>query len=139
MNRQALDFYGTMPEELKAYLRYNGWHFNKKLCEYAVRGMKKKETNGKKSSVEFISKEKVDEMLNRHGVILEENVGYDYVYAANMIKADFYGRSIADDMHMALMIKDIVDDVDQADGFIMHRWYADMIRKGTPVDWEEML
>lgn len=140
MNRQALDFYGVMPPEMRGYLRYNGWHFNKKMNEFAVSLLKKMnpETN-RMESIEPMDKDAVDELLKNQGIQLENSVGYDYVYVANMVKADFFMSSIEDERHHALMIKDIIDDADQADGFIMHRWYADTIRKGMPIDWEEML
>lgn len=30
-----LDAYDMKPEGMIAYLRYNGWHFNKKMCDWA--------------------------------------------------------------------------------------------------------
>ena len=140
MNRQALDFYGEMPKEMKNYLRHNGWHFNKKSCEYAVSMMRKANpASGKTEAVEKMTKDQVEEMLQRNNVKLENLVGYDHVYVAHMVKADFWRSSVEDERHMALMVKDIVDDADQADGFIMHRWYADMIRAGMPVEWEDIV
>jgi hypothetical protein len=41
---------------------------------------------------------------------------YDSVYVANMCKADFLGSSIVDDVHMALYVKDVIDDPDATDG-----------------------
>lgn len=139
-NRQALDFYGDMPEDMRRYLRYNGFHFNKKLCEMAVSQMRKKNpATGRPEPIEPIKKEEVDEMLKRYGITLENAAGYDHVYVANMIKADFYGTSISDETHHAIMVKDFIDDEDQADGYLMHRWYADQIRSGMPVEWSEAL
>lgn len=140
MNRQALDFYGEFTDEMKKYLRHYGWHFNKKANDYAVSLMKKKNpSTGQKEKIEPLSKDAVDELLKRNGVKLENNVGYDYVYVANMVKADRWKSSVEDEMHHALSIKDEIDDDDQADGFIMSRWYSDMIRKGIPVMWEDLL
>ena len=64
---------------------------------------------------------------------------YDSTYIANMCKADYLGSSIVDDVHMALFIKDAIDDPDAADGTIFNRWYADMCYNGIAVDWAEML
>ena len=86
-----------------------------------------------------ISKEKVDTILSNYNIKLKNNQLYDYVYVANMCKADFYGSSIEDDKHFALYIKDVIDDVDGYDGLVFNRWYADMCRKGIAIDWEEML
>lgn len=140
MNRIALDFYGEMPQEMKAYMRQNGWHFNKKMCDYAVSGMRRKnQSTGRMEPTEKMEKDAVEDLLKRTGITLENAVGYDHVYVANMIKADFWRTSVEDDTHLALMVKDVIDDADQADGFIMHRWYADMIRKGMPIEWGDML
>ena len=69
----------------------------------------------------------------------EKNVGCDYVFVANMCKADYYGSSITDEKHFALYIKDIIDDEDAGDGTTMRRWYATMVANGTMVDWEEFI
>ena len=69
---------------------------------------------GKKERIEPISKEKVDELLARYGIKLENNVLYDYVYWANQCKADTFKSSVPDEAHMALYIKDMVDDPDAA-------------------------
>jgi hypothetical protein len=56
-----------------------------------------------------------------------------------MCKADFYGSSIVDDAHLVKYVKDVIDDEDGYDGIVFNRWYADMCKKGIPIDWEEML
>lgn len=48
-------------------------------------------------------------MLAKYGVTLENNVDYDYVYVANMGKADLLKSSITDEQHLALYVKDVVD------------------------------
>lgn len=70
---------------------------------------------------------------------LENNVGYDHVYVANMVKADFYKSSIEDEAHMALFVKDMVDDTDQKDGFIFNRFYADCNHNGIGIPWDDIL
>ena len=113
---------------------HNGWHFNKSLCNFAVSLMTK---HGKK--LEPISKETVDKLLEQNKIQLDNNVGYDYVFVANMCKADYYGSSITDDKHVALYIKDTIDDEDAADGTTMRRWYATMVANGVIVDWDDSL
>ena len=56
-----------------------------------------------------------------------------------MCKADFLGSSIVDEQHMALYIKDVIDDVDAPDGLVFNRFYADCCYKGIAIDWEDML
>lgn len=105
----------------------------------AVSMMKKKGTSGKMEKIEPYSKEQVDELLKKNGVELENAIGYDHVYVANMVKADRWKSSVEDERHLALAIKDEIDDPDQADGFIMRRWYSDMVGAGIPVMWDDIL
>ena len=82
--RIPLDVYDMKPEGMIAYLRYNGWHFNKKCCEWAVAQMRKYNPVTKKDEmVEYMDKEKVESLLSKQGVTLENNVGYDHVYVAD--------------------------------------------------------
>lgn len=138
--RLPLDIYDMKPEGMIAYLRYNGWHFNKKACEWAVKQMWKYNSVTKRDErIEYIDKEKVEEMLSKHNVTLENNAGYDHVYVANMARADYYKSSIEDEAHLSLFIKDMVDDSDQKDGFIFNRFYADMTDNGIGIPWDEIL
>jgi hypothetical protein len=89
--------------------------------------------------LESLSKEYVDKMLSINGVKLAKNVGNDYVFVANMGKADYYGSSITDEKHLALYIKDTIDDEDAGDGTTMRRWYATMVANGEMIDWEEFI
>lgn len=79
------------------------------------------------------TKETVESLLKTNNIRLDNNVGYDAVYVANMAKADFYGSSIADDAHLAKFIKDYLDDPDGYDGIVFTRFYADCIGSGTPI------
>ena len=91
--------------------------------------------NGKK--LEPLTKEYVDKILQSNNISLVNNIGHDYLYVANMCKADYYGSSINDEKHFALFIKDTIDDEDAGDGTTMRRWYATMVANGIMVDWEE--
>jgi len=119
---------------MRRYLQNYGWHFNKALCDYATSLMKKE---GNKLAT--VSKEFVDNTLKQYNIELKNNVGYDYIFVANMCKADYYGSSIEDEKHFALYIKDTIDDEDASDGTTMRRWYATMIANGVLVDWEEYI
>ena len=59
--RQSLNAYDYQPEEMRAYLRYNGWHFNKKMCEWAVKQMRK---NGK--PIRMMSKDDIEDILKKN-------------------------------------------------------------------------
>lgn len=138
MTNTDLTQYDIKPEGMINYLRYNGPHFNKKLLDFAVSKMTKKVGNAEQKIIPVV-KEKVDTMLKQYGIELKNNQLYDYLYVANMCKADFLGSSIADERHMALYVKDVIDDDDAYDGIVFNRWYADMCRKGIAVNWEEMI
>ena len=129
--RLPLDMYDGIPAEMRKYLRFHGWHFNKKACDFAVSLMRKKNAStGKTEKIEPFTKDQVDSMLAKYGVTLENNVDYDYVYVANMGKADLLKSSITDEQHLALYVKDVVDDVDAGDGEIMREWDAKMTSRG---------
>ena len=117
------------------YLAENGWHFNKKACEYAVQYLKDRN----KKPIKPYSKEEVDELLKRQNVSLENNKGWDYVYVANMAKSDVDGSPLSDDRSIAAYIKIVIDDADAADGEVMACWYVKMLRRHIPIDWEMFL
>lgn len=121
--------YQTPAKEM--YLAEMGWHFNKKACDYAVQFLKGKD----KKPIKPIGKEDVDEMLKKYGVVLEKNKGWDYVYTANMAKSDMDGSSLSDEKHLAMYVKDVIDDPDAADGEVMACWYVKMLRRRIPIDW----
>lgn len=131
---RSLDDYDDRPREMINYLQYNGWHFNKKMCDFAIKNMYKK---GKK--LEVLNKDYVDQLLNKFNITLNNNKLWDYVYVANMAKADFLGSSLVTDQQLASYIKDYIDDEDAYDGMPFSRFYIDTVKKGIPIDWEEML
>lgn len=140
--RTPLDMYDVemMPPEMKAYLRNYGYSFSKKACEFAVSFMKKKVRNSDRAeSIEPYSKEKVEEMLTRYGVKLENNIGYNFVYIANMSQADYLGESIEDEHHLSKHVKAIIDDVDDNPENIFRLWIAKMDGNGIPIPWEDIL
>ena len=135
-----LQEYDIIPREMRTYLRNNGRHFNKKACELAVKNMRKyNDTTRRLERIEPLDKNAVDELLKNNGITLDDARGYDYVYVANMCKADFYGTAVEDERHMALYIKCVIDDADAVGGMIFNRWLADCDTKGISIEWEELL
>lgn len=132
--KQPLDIYDMKPKAMVKYLSNYGWHFNKKACDMAVKGMKKNKTK-----IDAWSKEQVDDMLSRFGINLKNNAGYDYVYVANMCKAYYYKSGVPDEQHVAMYIRDVIDDEDDADGNIMRTWVAKMTGNGELIEWEDLL
>ena len=123
---------------MEEYLSNYGWHFSKKMCDWAVKRMYRKE-GGRKIPIEPISKELLDDIVRRHGTSLTNARGYDAVYVANMCKADFYGRAVRDEASLVQYVIDTINDPDGYDGMVFTRFYADCIGSGTPINWEDML
>lgn len=141
-DKQPLDLYEMdfMPIEMKAYLRNYGFSFSKKACDYAVSLMKKENPSTKKEEkIEPWSKEQVDEMLKKFNITLENNVGYNATYVANMLKADMFKSSIVDEQRLALGVKDIIDDYDASPRLVFKKWITHMDDSGTPIEWSELI
>lgn len=129
-----------MPIAMRAYLRNYGYSFSKKACDFAVSIMEKKnKATDKSEKIEPYSKEKAEELLAKHGVKLENNTGYNFVYIINMCLADFYKESIEDELHLAKHIKCIIDDIDNNPDNIFRMWIAKMDGNGIPIPWEDII
>ena len=75
MKRESLDMYDDRPREMTAYLRNYGWHFNKKLCEFAISKMKRlNPSTGKKERIEPLTRDIVDEILSKYNIKLNNNI-----------------------------------------------------------------
>ena len=130
--------YDEIPEGMMIYINNYGCHFNKKLCDEAISRMYYI-TNGKKEYIKPYTKEEVEEMLKAYDVKLKNNKLYDAVYVANMCKADFLGKSVPTEEHLAKYIKDLLDDADAKEGFVFNRFYADCVFMNNPIEWEDMI
>lgn len=140
MKKESLDTYDVLPKDMIDYLANYGRHFNKKLVEFAVSHMTKFDEDSQTSKpVKLMSKVEVDTLLSSYDIKLKHNQLYDYIYVAHMCKADFLYSSVPDEAHMALYIKDVIDDDDACDGMVFNRWYADTRRKGIAIEWSDML
>ena len=137
--RRLTDFDPEYPEAMQIYMRYNGPHFNRKLCEFAVSKMTKRGPRNEEVPINPYSREQVENILQSYSITLKNNQLYDFVYVANMCKADFLNSSVIDEQHLAMYIKDVIDDVDAPDGLVFNRWYADISYMGIPIDWEDIL
>lgn len=135
----SLDMWEDMPRDMKKYLKNYGYHFNKKMCEFAVSKMYKQDKNGgKKEKIQMVEKDKVHELLKKYNITLENDEMYDSTYLYSMAMADYMGTAF-DEATTAKWIKATIDDVDKPSGFIFNRWYADMCFAGIPIDWEEFI
>lgn len=130
-----LDLYDVRPAGLDAFLSNYGWHFSKAMCDWAVSRMR--DRNG--ARIQPYDKDKVDSILKANGIVLDNDVAYDATYVMNMARADYFGSSINDEMHLAKFVKDYLDDRDGYEGIAFSRFYADCVASGTPVLWERMM
>jgi hypothetical protein len=73
MKRDSLDIYDVRPEAMTNYLRYNGMHFSKNMCDFAVSKMYKRASNGSKQYITPITKQELDDLLKRLKIKLENN------------------------------------------------------------------
>ena len=133
--KQRLDTYDTMPKAMRAYLSNYGWHFNKKLCEWAISMMRDRN----KAKLPLVEKEKVESMLKQHGVEIPTEKLYDAMYVLHMAKADYMGSAIVDELHLAKFVGDYINDPDGYDGIALTRFYADCMGKGIGIEWEDVL
>lgn len=133
-----LDSYTKYPSGMEEYLSYYGWHFSKKMCEWAVSKMYR--TEGlRKLKIDPITKERLEELMKKYGVSSANAKGYDAVYVANMCKADYFGKSVKDEASLIQFVSDTINDPDGYEGMVFTRFYADCIGSGTPIDWEDMI
>lgn len=130
-----LDYYDILPEGMDAYLSHYGWHFSKKMCEWAVSKMR--DRGGK--PVVMKTKEQVERILSTFGVQLENDKGYDKVFVMHMGISDYLGGSIPDEAHLARYVKEVLDDRDGYEGIAFSRFFADCNGKGVPILWEDMI
>lgn len=138
--RMNLLMFDGIPEEAHSYLGNYGFHFNRKACEFAVSMMSKRDlSTGKSVPIEMVSKDEVEAMLTKHNVKLENDCMYDSTYVANMLMSDMYKSSIPDEQHLVLGIKDLIDDIDQRDGYLFVRWYSNVLFNGNPIDWSTLI
>lgn len=133
-----LDDRQKFPSGMEDYLSSYGWHFSKRMVEWATSKMYK--TRGEsRQYIEPIDKKQFDEMLKVYNIELECPHYYDCLYVANMAKADFLGSSIPNEQLMLQYVKDYTEDPDGYEGLPFTRFYADCIGSGTAIPWEDVL
>lgn len=134
---ERLDYYDITPKGMDAYLSAHGHHFSKPMLEWAV-GMMKDRKGGK---VALPDKKQLDQILVSYGVKVDRGEGfYDPLYVWCMAKADYFGSSLADDMHMARFVKDFIDDPDNDSGTkAFDHFYIDCVANGIDIPWEDVI
>ena len=117
------------------YTEQYGFHFSKKLYEWAV-SMMTARSGGK---VQPLTKEQVAEKLRVNGMALTNDKGHDDAYVWAMATADYMGSSITDENHLAKYVKDFLDDPDGTKTKAFDHFVVDCRSKGEPIFWDEMM
>ena len=112
-----------------------GMHFNKKLYEWAVSMM----TDRNGNNMQPRTKDQIIENLRAYGVTLDNVKGHDAAYVYQMARADYYGSSITDEAHLALYVKDYLQDPDGSDTKAFDHFVVDCRAKGEPIFWDSMM
>lgn len=134
MNR--LDYYDILPKGMDAYLASHGRHFSKPMLDWAVGMMRGR--NGNRISVP--DKKLFDERMSIHGVSLDNASGfYDGVYVWCMATSDYLDSSIPDEKHLALYVKDYIDDVDGSPTRAFDEFYINCVAKGIDIPWGDVI
>ena len=91
--------------------------------------------------IEPFTKEQVDEILAANNIRLANNRLYDYIFVANMAKADYMGEGgcLENEQQLARYIKNVIDDPDAREGVTFARWLATMAVNGIEIEWSDIL
>lgn len=131
-----LDYYDILPKGMEAYFASHGHHFSKPMLEWAVGMMRDRNDN----KIQVVERKQLDSILNQYGIKLERTSGfYDPVYVWCMAKADYFGSSLSDDMHMALYVRDYIDDVDGTETRAFDEFFINCNAKGIDIPWAELI
>ena len=74
---------------------------------------------GARGCTTALTREPIDDLLNRTGIPIENDVGYDIVYVATMCRSDYPGSGVSDEQHLGKIKRDILDDADVGDRVVM--------------------
>lgn len=130
----------NIPEDLEQYMSYYGLHFSRRLCDFAVGNMRKKDkATGRMTRVTPMTIGELKSVLEENNVEVAESSIYDALYLANMVRADYWGSSIEDEEHMAKFIKDVIGDEDGYEGIVFCRFIGDCNATGCVIHWNLML
>lgn len=139
MAKERLDNDERFSRYFEEYLNEHGWHFNKKLCDFAVSKMYIKDEEGNAIKKNEYTKSRLTDLFDKYNVELKNGITYDAVYIANMCLYDFCDDVIETEQKLVKFVKKYIEDPDGYDGIALTRYYADCIGKGVRINWEEMI
>ena len=89
--------------------------------------------------IKVVDKEVFNEKMRVNNVTLKNDKGYDGPYVWCMATADYMGSSITDEVHLALYVRDYLDDPDGSKTRAFDEFYAKTMALGIPIVWEEVI
>lgn len=114
-------------------------HFSKKLAEWAISMMKKKdEASGKLKRITPTTLDELEEILGEYKVEIPEECIYDALYLYNMAKAD-YVRTCKTDEQRAVYVDETICDPDGLPEAVLACFCSKMDLRGFPIHWERFL
>ena len=130
--------YIITPEEAQYMERTKG-HFSKKMAEWAVSRMEKKdESTGRMKKITPYSIDEVEDIIKPYKQDIPDECIYDCYYLANMAKAD-YEKTLPTKDAVGMYIKETVCDPDGDPTSVLACFRAKMDNAGVPIFWERML
>lgn len=136
LTMDRLDYYDILPAGMDAYLASHGRHFSKPLLEWACKKMKDKKGAAGKAP----ERKEFEELMRAYNLKLERDAGYyDGPYVWAMAISDYFGSSIIDEQHIAMFVKDYIDDIDGNPTRSFDEFYINCIAKGVDIPWPDMI
>lgn len=126
--KRSLDIYDDIPKAMRNYLSHYGFHFSRKAYEYATENF-----------ASPYKEEEVDNMMLNYNITLKNDTLYDKVFVASWAKEHLLGRSLTDEQHLAMFVRDVIDDADGSGEEPFRRWISDCVGRGEPIEWYDIL
>ena len=131
-----LDYYDIVPAGMDAYLASHGRHFSKPMLEWAVSMMEDRRGN----KVPVPDKKRFDELMKAYNQKLSRTEGYyDGPYVWAMATNDYLGSSVIDEQHLAMFVKDYIDDRDGNETRPFDEFYINCVAKGIDIPWGDLI
>lgn len=133
MRRIVIHNFGC--DGLVEYIERHGRHFGKALFEFAVSLMRGRDGR----PLEIWDGERCSAFLKEQGVIPSRGNDHDAAYVVNMARADYYGSSLDDPRHLALFVRDYLDDIDGSPSRAFDEFCAKVKALKTDVPWDKLV
>lgn len=122
-------------EAYKRYEKMYGKHFSGKLAEYASRNMR-----NVSGAVHSWTEEQVRGAFGQMNMMLPKEMTWgDATYAANMAYADYYGKTLMNEVDCLKHAYAYLADVDGYPTKTFTQWMADNMEKGIDIDWTQFI